>query len=236
MHPKPSPKKVSPPSPPLHLHNIDDHQSGSDTVNNEKWGFCRQMGWDMKADWSAGSGFLSVRLLINGADEGHNSSPAQDCHSARPLSDHSCPHAAGLLLTLFCLFFSFCNLKESASIRLLRNLIQDFFFFFFFLPHTHTFGERKRHRQSEAADLSKIKPFFFFLTPYQFGKSVRSKWFPKPQVIRLCLPPWLRLQDWKIKRACSSSEMSSNRLNSSAVIKYSSVDVSARVPAKNDPL
>lgn len=96
----------------------------------------------MKADWSAGSGFLSVRLLINGADEGHNSSPAQDCHSARPLSDHSCPHAAGLLLTLFCLFFSFCNLKESASIRLLRNLIQDFFFFFF-LPHTHIRREKK---------------------------------------------------------------------------------------------
>lgn len=24
------------PPPPLHLHNIDDHQSGSDTVNNEK--------------------------------------------------------------------------------------------------------------------------------------------------------------------------------------------------------
>lgn len=44
---------------PLHLHNIDDHQSGSDTVNNEKLGFCGQMGWDMKADWSAGSGFLS---------------------------------------------------------------------------------------------------------------------------------------------------------------------------------
>lgn len=82
--------------PPFRLHTIDDLQSGSDTVNNEKWGFCRQMGWDMKADWSAGSGFLSEWLLINGADEGHNSSLARDCHSARQFSDHSHPHAAGL--------------------------------------------------------------------------------------------------------------------------------------------
>lgn len=67
---------LAPHPPPLHLHNIDDHQSGIDTVNNEKWGFCRQMGWDMKADQSAGSGFLSEWLLINGADEGHNSSLA----------------------------------------------------------------------------------------------------------------------------------------------------------------
>lgn len=59
------------------------------------------MGWDMKADWSAGSGFLSEWLLINGADEGHNSSLAQDCHSARQFSDHNRPHAAGLMLTLF---------------------------------------------------------------------------------------------------------------------------------------
>lgn len=58
----------------------------------------------MKADQSAGSGFLSEWLLINGADEGHNSSLAQDCHSARQFSDHSHPHAAGL--TLFYHFFS----------------------------------------------------------------------------------------------------------------------------------
>lgn len=118
------------------------------------------MGWDMKAGWSAGSGFLSEWLLINGADEGHNSSPAQDCHSARPLSDHNCPHAAGLLLTLFCFFFFF-NLKESTSIRLLRNpshSLSLYFFFFFFT--THTFGEREKTlRESVAADLSKIKPF-----------------------------------------------------------------------------
>ncbi|TNN29795.1 hypothetical protein EYF80_060057 [Liparis tanakae] len=37
--------------------------------------------------------------------------------------------------------------------------------------------------------------------------------------------------DSKIKRARSSSEMSSNRLNSSAVVKYSRMDVSARAPA-----
>lgn len=61
----------------------------------------------MKADWSAGSGFLSEWLLINGADEGHNSSLARDCHSARHFSDHNHLHAAGLLLTLFdrCTFF-----------------------------------------------------------------------------------------------------------------------------------
>lgn len=188
------------------------------------------MGWDMKAGWSAGSGFLSEWLLINGADEGHNSSPAQDCHSARPLSDHNCPHAAGLLLTLFCFFFFF-NLKESTSIRLLRNPSHSLslYFFFFFFYHTHIRRERK---DSEGICGSRSVKDQTFFTPYQFGKSVRSKWFPKPQVIRLCLSPWHRLQDSKIKRARSSSEMSSNRLNSNAVIKYSSVDVSARVPAK----
>lgn len=65
MHFKPFPKGKCPPR--FHFHNIDDHQSGSDTVNNEKLGL---MGL------SAGSGFLSDRLLINGADEGHDSSLA----------------------------------------------------------------------------------------------------------------------------------------------------------------
>lgn len=62
----------------------------------------------MKADWSAGFGFLSEWLLINGADEGHKSSLPQDFHGARQFSDHNHPHAAGLMLTLFlCLFFQF---------------------------------------------------------------------------------------------------------------------------------
>ena len=151
--------------PPLHLHKIDDHQSGSDTVNNEKLGFRRQMGWDMKADWSAGSGFLSEWLLINGADEGHNSSPAQDCHSARPLSDHSCPHAAGLLLTLFCFFYFlfFVSIWKNPRLFVIwetqaTHSLSLFLFFFFFT--THTFGEREKTlRESVAADLSKIKPF-----------------------------------------------------------------------------
>ena len=55
----------------------------------------------MKADCSTGSGFLSEWLLINGADEGHNSSLARDFHSARQFSDHNHPHAAGLKRTLF---------------------------------------------------------------------------------------------------------------------------------------
>lgn len=58
-------------------------------------------------------------------------------------------------------FFFFFNLKESTSIRLLRNpshSLSLYFFFFFFT--THTFGEREKTlRESVAADLSKIKPF-----------------------------------------------------------------------------
>lgn len=118
------------------------------------------MGWDMKAGWSAGSGFLSEWLLINGADEGHNSSPAQDCHSARPLSDHNCPHAAGLLLTLFCFFFffQFERINVYSSSEKSKPLTLSLFLFFFFT--THTFGEREKTlRESVAADLSKIKPF-----------------------------------------------------------------------------
>lgn len=127
-------------------------------------------------------------------------------------------------------FFFFFNLKESTSIRLLRNPSHSLsLYFFFFFYHTHIRRERK---DSEGICGSRSVKDQTFFTPYQFGKSVRSKWFPKPQVIRLCLSPWHRLQDSKIKRARSSSEMSSNRLNSNAVIKYSSVDVSARVPAK----
>lgn len=114
----------------------------------------------MKAGWSAGSGFLSEWLLINGADEGHNSSPAQDCHSARPLSDHNCPHAAGLLLTLFCFFFffQFERINVYSSSEKSKPLTLSLFLFFFFT--THTFGEREKTlRESVAADLSKIKPF-----------------------------------------------------------------------------
>lgn len=104
---------------------------------------------------------------------------------------------------------------------------------FFFTPHTHTHSQRERLIGNLKQQISqKIKPFS---PPISFGKPVRSKWFPKPQVIRLCLSPWLHLQDSEIKRPCSSSEMSSNRLNSSAVIKYSSMDVSAPVPAENGP-
>lgn len=39
------------------------------------------MGWDMKEDLSAGSGFLSEWLLINGADGGHNSLLDWNCHN-----------------------------------------------------------------------------------------------------------------------------------------------------------
>lgn len=118
----------------LHLHNIDDHRSGSDTVNNEKWGFCRQMGWDMKEDRSAGIGFLSEWLLINGADEGHISSLAQD--RAQLFSDHNHPHAAGLVLTLLesCAFFQF---KKIMSVRLLGNPSHSFFSCCIYWPHTH---------------------------------------------------------------------------------------------------
>lgn len=51
------------------------------------------MGWNMKADVNAGSGFVSEWLLINEADGGHNSLLAWDCHSAGQFSHHNHPHA-----------------------------------------------------------------------------------------------------------------------------------------------
>lgn len=132
---------------------------------------------------------------------------------------------------LHCFAFFFFSIWKNQrlfvfwEIQATHSLSISFFFFY----HTHIRRERK---DSEGICGSRSVKDQTFFTPYQFGKSVRSKWFPKPQVIRLCLSPWHRLQDSKIKRARSSSEMSSNRLNSNAVIKYSSVDVSARVPAK----
>lgn len=61
----------------------------------------------MKANWKADSGFLSEWLLINGADEGHNSSLARDCHSVGQFTSHNRAHAASLMFTLMCFFFQF---------------------------------------------------------------------------------------------------------------------------------
>lgn len=139
-----------------------------------------------------------------------------DCHSARPFSDHSHPHAAGLTLWLSeqCIFSLWKSLRLSVFGGGGNSTV----------THACSAGE------SEALSSSKDQAFF---TPYQYEKPVASKWFPKPQVICLCLSPWLHLQDSKIKRTCCSSKMSSKCLNSSAVIKYSSMDVSARVPAES---
>lgn len=187
--------------------------SYSDTVNNEKLAFCRQTGRDMKADWGAGSGFQSEWLLINGADEGHNSSPAlrlPQCKAVQRSQSSTCCWSNTLIVWAV----HFFTLEELVSISLRGRRKLDH----------HSDGE------SEAHSSSKDQAFF---TPYQYEKPVASKWFPKPQVICLCLSPWLHLQDSKIKRTCCSSKMSSKCLNSSGVIKYSSMDVSARVPAES---
>ena len=144
----------------------------------------------------------------------------------------SCLHCFAFFIFYFLFQFERIHVYSSSEKPKPLTLSLYFFFFFFFFYHTHIRRERK---DSEGICGSRSIKDQTFFTPYQFGKSVRSKWFPKPQVIRLCLALWLRLQDSKIKRARSSSEMSSNRLNSNAVIKYSSVDVSARVPAKKRP-
>lgn len=100
---------------------------------------------------------------------------------------------------------------------------QDVLGFFCFLFKTHTQWKIRRNCRSSRDQT--------VLSPYQFGKPLHSKWFLEPQVIRLCPSPWIHLQDSEIKRASSLSKMSSNRLNSCTVIKYSSRETP--VPAEN---
>lgn len=156
MHFRLFPKRKCPPL--FHFHNIDDHQSGSDTVNNEKLGL---------TGLSAGSGFLSDWLLINGADEGHDSSPAWDYHSARRFSHPNCPHVSRIMLTLFyhCISSILQKKKKFISICLPRDP-SSFSFFMYRIQswRERLIGNPKRQTQQRSnlflpLSVWKVSPF-----------------------------------------------------------------------------